>query len=54
MTRTEKTIRAAATLGDPRWTAVMARDAAADGRFFYSVKTSGVYCRPSCKAGSTW
>ena len=50
MTRTEKTIRAAATLGDPRWTAVMARDAAADGRFFYSVKTSGVYCRPSCKA----
>lgn len=33
---------------DPRWRAVVARDAAADGTFFYSVKTTGVYCRPSC------
>lgn len=41
-------IRAAATIGDPRWAAVVARDPAADGRFFYSVKTTGVYCRPSC------
>lgn len=40
--------RAATTAGDPRWAAVMARDPAADGRFFYSVKTTGVYCRPSC------
>jgi AraC family transcriptional regulator of adaptative response/methylated-DNA-[protein]-cysteine methyltransferase len=42
--------RAAATLADPRWAAVVARDAAADGDFFYSVKTTGVYCRPSCAA----
>lgn len=41
---------AAATLNDPRWAAVVARDAAADGRFFYSVRTTGVYCRPSCAA----
>ncbi len=41
---------AAATVSDPRWTAVVARDAAADGTFFYSVKTTGVYCRPSCAA----
>ena len=41
---------AAATVGDPRWTAVVTRDAAADGTFFYSVKTTGVYCRPSCAA----
>ncbi|MBX9904205.1 MAG: bifunctional DNA-binding transcriptional regulator/O6-methylguanine-DNA methyltransferase Ada [Burkholderiales bacterium] len=41
-------IRAATTTGDPRWAAVLARDPAADGRFFYSVKTTGVYCRPSC------
>ncbi|RKH60855.1 bifunctional DNA-binding transcriptional regulator/O6-methylguanine-DNA methyltransferase Ada [Corallococcus llansteffanensis] len=41
---------AAATLGDPRWAAVAARDAGADGRFFYSVRTTGVYCRPSCGA----
>ncbi|MGX2041351.1 bifunctional DNA-binding transcriptional regulator/O6-methylguanine-DNA methyltransferase Ada [Methylocaldum sp. MU1018] len=30
------------------WAAVLARDPAADGRFVYSVKTTGVYCRPSC------
>ena len=33
---------------DPRWAAIVARDKAADGTFFYSVKTTGVYCRPSC------
>jgi len=40
--------RAAAVRGDPRWAAIRARDAGAD--FFYSVKTTGVYCRPSCAA----
>src|SRR5262249_50904368 len=30
------------------WAAVIARDASQDGRFFYSVKTTGVYCRPGC------
>ncbi|NRF65733.1 bifunctional DNA-binding transcriptional regulator/O6-methylguanine-DNA methyltransferase Ada [Aquincola sp. S2] len=35
---------------DPRWAAVRSRDAAADGRFVYSVRTTGVYCRPSCPA----
>ena len=36
---------------DPRWAAVVARDRAADGTFFYSVvRTTGVYCRPSCAA----
>lgn len=33
---------------DPRWTAVVARDRRADGAFYYSVDTTGVYCRPSC------
>ena len=33
---------------DPRWAAVVARDHQADGRFFYSVDTTGIYCRPSC------
>lgn len=33
-----------------RWTAVQRRDSAADGQFLYSVKTTGVYCRPSCAA----
>jgi AraC family transcriptional regulator, regulatory protein of adaptative response / methylated-DNA-[protein]-cysteine methyltransferase len=33
-----------------RLAAVRRRDPAADGRFFYSVATTGVYCRPSCAA----
>jgi AraC family transcriptional regulator of adaptative response/methylated-DNA-[protein]-cysteine methyltransferase len=41
---------AAATVSDPRWTAVQSRDAEADGSFVYSVRTTGVYCRPSCPA----
>ena len=40
----------AATEADPRWTKVMARDTASDGQFVYSVKSTGVYCRPSCAA----
>ena len=47
-TKTE--MRAAATVSDPRWAAVLGRDPKADGAFFYSVKTTGVYCRPSCGA----
>src|SRR6185312_4502341 len=37
-----------ATENDPRWAQVMARDKSADGTFWYSVQTTGVYCRPSC------
>src|SRR5512134_785735 len=47
-TRTE--MLAAAIISDPRWAAVVARDPKADGEFIYSVKTTGVYCRPSCAA----
>lgn len=51
MTMSTKTERLAATiLDDPRWAAVQTRDPAADGQFFYSVKSTGVYCRPSCAA----
>ena len=38
------------TQADPRWAVVRARDTRADGRFVYSVRTTGVYCRPSCGA----
>ena len=41
---------AAATESDPRWTSIVSRSTAADGTFFYSVRTTGVYCRPSCAA----
>jgi AraC family transcriptional regulator, regulatory protein of adaptative response / methylated-DNA-[protein]-cysteine methyltransferase len=33
---------------DPRWARIVARDKTADGEFWYSVSTTGVYCRPSC------
>lgn len=33
---------------DPRWARIVARDQSADGAFWYSVATTGVYCRPSC------
>jgi AraC family transcriptional regulator of adaptative response/methylated-DNA-[protein]-cysteine methyltransferase len=33
---------------DRRWKAVADRDATFDGTFVYGVKTTGVYCRPSC------
>lgn len=35
---------------DRRWQSILKRDKKADGSFFYSVKTTGVYCRPSCAA----
>ncbi|MGH2544073.1 MAG: bifunctional DNA-binding transcriptional regulator/O6-methylguanine-DNA methyltransferase Ada [Ardenticatenaceae bacterium] len=31
-----------------RWQAVLRRDAAFDGRFVYAVRSTGIYCRPSC------
>jgi AraC family transcriptional regulator of adaptative response/methylated-DNA-[protein]-cysteine methyltransferase len=40
----------AKNLNDPRWATVVARDRRSDGQFFYSVRTTGVYCRPSCGA----
>lgn len=39
---------AVATAADPRWARVVARDRTADGQFWYSVASTGVYCRPSC------
>jgi len=31
-----------------RWEAVQSRDVRADGRFVYAVRSTGIYCRPSC------
>ena len=33
---------------DDAWNAVVTRDRTADGTFVYAVRTTGVYCRPSC------
>jgi len=35
---------------DRCWEAVIARDCSQDGKFFFAVSTTGVYCRPSCAA----
>ncbi len=40
--------RAQPVANDPRWRQVVARDRSADGQFWYSVATTGIYCRPSC------
>ena len=37
-------------IDEARWAAVVGRDRDADGQFFFSVRTTGVYCRPSCGA----
>lgn len=49
-TLAKKDTLAAETVRDPRWVAVGARDPEADGKFYYAVRTTGVYCRPSCAA----
>ena len=35
---------------DRRWAAVEGRDPRADGAFVYAVRTTGVYCRPTCRS----
>ena len=47
-TSTKNAQVATITENDPRWASVVARDPQA--KFYYSVKTTGVYCRPSCAA----
>lgn len=42
--------RGAGNADDRRWRAVLARDRAADGAFVFAVRSTGVYCRPSCPA----
>jgi len=48
VTERTKTAQPSPTEADPRWAKVLARDHAADGQFWYSVATTGIYCRPSC------
>lgn len=38
------------TTDEERWQAVMARDPRADDRFVFAVQTTGIFCRPSCRA----
>ena len=38
------------SLTDEQWQAIISNDASYDGQFFYAVKTTGIFCRPSCKS----
>ncbi|MFK0166135.1 bifunctional DNA-binding transcriptional regulator/O6-methylguanine-DNA methyltransferase Ada [Rhizobium sp. NPDC090279] len=50
MTKIRTSLRSPAysVADDPRWARIVARDKTADGELWYSVSTTGVYCRPSC------
>src|SRR5260370_33318512 len=50
MRTAEKSEKLASLDNDACWSAVERRDRAADSTFVYSVRTTGVYCRPSCAA----
>ncbi len=47
---TTKQAQAQRVQADPRFALLARRDPSADGQFVYSVATTGVYCRPSCRA----
>lgn len=35
---------------EDHWKAIVHCDSSYDGQFFYAVKTTGIFCRPSCKS----
>jgi len=35
---------------EEQWKAIIENDKASDGKFFYAVETTGIFCRPSCKS----
>lgn len=37
-------------LTDEKWRAITHNDPAYDNKFFYAIKTTGIFCRPSCKS----
>lgn len=49
-TRNPEPVSISLVSDDDRWRAVVRRDESADGQFFVGVKTTGIYCRPSCRS----
>ncbi|WP_082110925.1 bifunctional transcriptional activator/DNA repair enzyme AdaA [Paenibacillus algorifonticola] len=39
-----------APVSDEQWQAIIGNDPSCDGQFYYAVKTTGIFCRPSCKS----
>ncbi|MFS0868951.1 bifunctional transcriptional activator/DNA repair enzyme AdaA [Paenibacillus xylanilyticus] len=50
MERQEKYQSDSISIDEIRWTAIISNDSAYDGKFYYGVKTTGIFCRPSCKS----
>jgi AraC family transcriptional regulator, regulatory protein of adaptative response / methylated-DNA-[protein]-cysteine methyltransferase len=48
MTETREPTVPAPARDEERWQAVKRRDPAFDGKFLFAVRTTGIYCRPSC------
>lgn len=42
--------RRTGSISEEQWTAICTNDGSYDGRFYYAVRTTGIYCRPSCKS----
>ncbi|ATO52167.1 bifunctional transcriptional activator/DNA repair enzyme AdaA [Brevibacillus laterosporus] len=38
------------SLTDEKWQAIISNDASYNDKFFYAVKTTGIFCRPSCRS----
>jgi len=47
MMHTQKVLTGPAS-ADRSWRAIVTRDRQADGRFVYAVRSTGIFCRPSC------
>jgi Adenosine deaminase len=39
-----------ASIPEDKWLAVLSNDSSYDGQWYYGVKTTGIFCRPSCKS----
>jgi AraC family transcriptional regulator, regulatory protein of adaptative response / methylated-DNA-[protein]-cysteine methyltransferase len=46
--RQTQTLTQLPSSSDTMWRAVVERDTEADGRFVYAVRSTGIFCRPSC------
>lgn len=40
----------ASMITDEVWQAILNNDSSFDGKFYYAVQTTGIFCRPSCKS----
>jgi len=38
------------SISEEQWQAIITNNSSYDGQFFYAVKTTGIFCRPSCKS----